>query len=758
MSSIYLSTKKTSTLLNYLTITLQTKEYFYFIMTALLTESNHSEQAFQEECYTQNLCNKAVIDKRKIKNQHYKHQNQSIGQKYLIIIFITTITTSFNTSGKMEINNTYQLIHDHLSKTHSVDKYKNAMNARSQKQELPDIILSPGERRSILLQNFSQAHKADNEILSHHAVKDLHILSGTIQNPEQSLLSNIGSPMTVTGEIMLANLLISPITDVDALQKRQQALQYLIDHPKVIFQIEEYLIHYAADEDGLIALLDPSDVVNSPHFDEIDYQTYFPGLTSDATREEIARRLNDSINIIGALNVPLGLIGSTFLGIFDPRYGVVQGLLDAAISLPSNMNLVISEIHRNFQNLSPPVKIFTLGSFALLQIIAIYKSYKLFQDNRAAYTFVMERSRRPGRALESARELKQLLQYHPVLEGILDHYSGFLKFRNSTQIQEVVTLLKDAPEKTPDALTYLSTSMGRYKRSLMLLRRNHGSLIRIMQATGEMDAWLTVAKLLRSSSYRESNPLSFAQYELSEQPTLELQDFWNPLLHPSIAIPSDLTASHSIPPNNIIITGPNAAGKSTAIDGIALNVIMAQTLGISAAATLKLTPFSFIHTHMVIEPEIITGVSSFSAESNRAIKLLQKLSTLPSGWFGIAFLDEIFSNTSPKEGEVGALAYMKAIGDFPHTISISSTHYARLTSLADQFPGKFKNLHVSADINSEGNLQYDYVLKSGSSTQNVAFNILKEGGIQQDFLDIVQELLENPESNTPEASYNFLEH
>ncbi|KEI72962.1 hypothetical protein GV64_21560 [Endozoicomonas elysicola] len=726
-------------------------------MTALLTESNHSKQALQEECYTQNLCNKSAINKRKIKNQNYKHQSQSIGKKHLIFFFITTITTSFNVSGEMEISNTYQLIHDHLSKIHSVDKYKNAMNARNQKQELPDIILSPGERRSILLQNFSQAHKANNETLSYHAVKDLHILSGTIQNPGQSLLSSIGSPMTVTGEIMLANLLISPITDVNTLQKRQQALQYLLDHPKVIFQIEEYLIHYAADEDGLIALLDPSDVVNSPHFDEIDYQTHFPGLTSDSTREEIARRLNDTINILGALNVPLGLIGSTFLGIFDPRYGIVQGLLDAAINLPSNMNLVISIIHQNFQGLPPPAKIFTLGSFVVLQIIAIYKSYRLVQETRAAYTFVMERSRRPGRALESARELKQLLQYHPVLEGILNHYSGFLKFRNSTQIQEIVTLLKDAPEKTPDALSYLSTNMGRYKRSLMLLRRNHSSLTRIMQATGEIDAWLTVAKLLRSSSYREHNPLSFAQYELSEQPTIELQGFWNPLLHPSIAIPSDLTASQS-PPSNIIITGPNAAGKSTAIDAIALNVIMAQTLGIAAAEALALTPFSFIHTHMVIEPETFTGVSSFSAESKRAIKLLQKLQSLTEGQFSIAFLDEIFSNTNPKEGEVGALAYMKAIGDFSNTISISSTHYTRLTSLADQFPGTFQNIHVSADINNEGNLEYDYVLKPGSSTQNVAFNILKEGGIQQDFLDIVQELLEDPEGNTPKASYNFLEH
>ncbi len=643
----------------------------------------------------------------------------------------------------MAIENTYQLIHDHLSKIHSVDKYKNAMNARNQRQELLDIVLSPGERRSILLQNFARIHQAGNVILTPDSVKDLHILSGTAHNPRQSLLGNIGSAMTVAGEIMLANLLISPVTDIAVLQKRQQALQYLLDHPKAIFQIEEYLIHYAADEDGLIALLDPVDVVNSPYFADINYQTYFPGLTASATHEEVARRLKDIINIIGVLNVPLGLIGSTFLGIFDSRYGLVRGVLDATIRLPSNMNRVISEIHHNFDNLSSPVRIFTLGGFALLQVIAIYKSYRLFQDNRAAYTFVMERSRRPGRALESARELEQLMLHHPVLADILDHYEGFARLRSSTQVQELMTLLERAPEKTPDAFAYLTTNMGRYKRGLTLLRRNLHRLLPVMQATGEIDAWLTVAKLLRSASYRSNNPLGFAHYDTVQEPTLRLQGFWNPLLPPEVAVPGDIDTEQS---PNIIITGANAAGKSTAVDGVALNVLLAQTLGICTASALWLTPFAFIHTHKLAEPENISGTSSFSIESNRTIALLEKLQALRKGskagqgQLSIVFLDEIFSNTSPREGELSAMAYMQALGNFPRNISISSTHYQRLVALADEYPGVFQNLHVSAENGTTGDLYYRYTLKPGFSTQSMAIDILGEEGGQQSFLDKIEAL------------------
>jgi DNA mismatch repair ATPase MutS len=43
--------------------------------------------------------------------------------------------------------------------------------------------------------------------------------------------------------------------------------------------------------------------------------------------------------------------------------------------------------------------------------------------------------------------------------------------------------------------------------------------------------------------------------------------------------------------NNILITGPNAAGKSTFIKSVILNIILSQTIGISSAESFSLTPF-----------------------------------------------------------------------------------------------------------------------------------------------------------------------
>ena len=102
----------------------------------------------------------------------------------------------------------------------------------------------------------------------------------------------------------------------------------------------------------------------------------------------------------------------------------------------------------------------------------------------------------------------------------------------------------------------------------------------------------------------------------------------------------------------INITGPNVAGKLTAIDGAALNT---QTPGVCAATFLRLAPFTFIHMHKFTESENISRVSSFGAESKRTIVLLQKLQALlmqdeaSVNRLSIVFLDGMFSNTSPGE-------------------------------------------------------------------------------------------------------------
>ena len=82
-------------------------------------------------------------------------------------------------------------------------------------------------------------------------------------------------------------------------------------------------------------------------------------------------------------------------------------------------------------------------------------------------------------------------------------------------------------------------------------------------------------------------------------------------------------------PNNFLITGPNAGGKSTLIKSLTLCILLSQTLCISPAENLILTPFKLVNTYLNI-PDCKGKESLFEAEMHRArdhindLKLLNK--------------------------------------------------------------------------------------------------------------------------------------
>ena len=56
-------------------------------------------------------------------------------------------------------------------------------------------------------------------------------------------------------------------------------------------------------------------------------------------------------------------------------------------------------------------------------------------------------------------------------------------------------------------------------------------------------------------------------------------NIWNPFLNSLKAVKNDFELGKENP-NNILITGPNASGKSTFIKSVVLGVLMSQTISI----------------------------------------------------------------------------------------------------------------------------------------------------------------------------------
>lgn len=167
--------------------------------------------------------------------------------------------------------------------------------------------------------------------------------------------------------------------------------------------------------------------------------------------------------------------------------------------------------------------------------------------------------------------------------------------------------------------------------------------------------------------------------------------------------------------NHMMITGPNAGGKSTLLKAVSLNVILAQTVGICTASVYSSVLFDSFYTHLRI-PDIEGEASLFQEELNRSAILLKHIK---GGIFFAAF-DELFASTSIEEGVSCAYSLCNEISSKSNGISIVATHYELLTSIPT-----YMNCEMYAYKSKQNKPIFTYQLKRGISNQRFALDLLE---------------------------------
>jgi hypothetical protein len=230
-----------------------------------------------------------------------------------------------------------------------------------------------------------------------------------------------------------------------------------------------------------------------------------------------------------------------------------------------------------------------------------------------------------------------------------------------------------------------------------------------------------VDALLAVSDARKDRGLCWSELRPSQKPHVRAQGFWHPCLRS--AVPNDVELGSSELPNNAIITGPNAGGKSTALKALCINVLLSQTLGVAAASRFAITPFSAINVQMNVPDE--KGFESlFEAEMHRCLRAIRAQDVAKG--FTLNAMDELFSSTEPTEGAAAAYAVAKRLGRSPDAINVICTHYAFLTSLASEADFELFRMTVARD--EKGGIVFPYRLEPGASTQHVALELLEAKG------------------------------
>lgn len=192
---------------------------------------------------------------------------------------------------------------------------------------------------------------------------------------------------------------------------------------------------------------------------------------------------------------------------------------------------------------------------------------------------------------------------------------------------------------------------------------------------------------------------------------------------------------------NMIITGPNASGKTTFLKTTALNIIFTQQLGVGFYSDCVLFPYEHIKSYINI-PDTSERDSLFQSETRRCKEIIDIINENPDSRFFCIF-DELYSGTNPTDATKSSYSFLVYLCKRKNVNLILTTHYKNVCKKMRKIKDKnnkpiIQNYKMDVIETSNG-LEYMYKIQNGISRIEGAIHILKEmqypEEILQTFLD-----------------------
>ena len=185
---------------------------------------------------------------------------------------------------------------------------------------------------------------------------------------------------------------------------------------------------------------------------------------------------------------------------------------------------------------------------------------------------------------------------------------------------------------------------------------------------------------------------------------------------------------------NIIVTGPNAGGKTTYVKTILSNVILGQTLGISYSIKSQMILYDTVNSFMRVS-DVLGNRSYFEAEAEYCLNMINKAKEINANNKSALFLmDEPMHSTPPIEGMATAYAVIEYLSKLQGITLIITTHFHRLIKLEEIYPEKFINLSVDA-IPMNNKYHFPYKINRGHSYLCIAIELLDIKDFPKDIID-----------------------
>ena len=188
----------------------------------------------------------------------------------------------------------------------------------------------------------------------------------------------------------------------------------------------------------------------------------------------------------------------------------------------------------------------------------------------------------------------------------------------------------------------------------------------------------------------------------------------------------------------MIITGPNAAGKTTLLKTTLINIIFNQQFacGFYDSASLKL--YNYIHCYINI-PDTSGRDSLFQAEARRCKEILDKINHNSKDKKHFCVFDELYSGTNPYEAIGSAFSFIQYLNKFDNLNLILTTHYTDLCyKLNDEKNIENYNMKI---IENNNKFKYTYKLIKGISKIKGGTKVLNDLNYPNSIVNSVKNII-----------------
>lgn len=259
---------------------------------------------------------------------------------------------------------------------------------------------------------------------------------------------------------------------------------------------------------------------------------------------------------------------------------------------------------------------------------------------------------------------------------------------------------------------------------------HYATWLAAVKIVSQLDCLISLAKASASLGEPSCRPV----FVEDERSVLEFEELRHPCLLSSVEdfIPNDVQLGGK-QPNIDLLTGANAAGKSTVLRMTCVAVIMAQIGCYLPCQTARLTPVDRIMSRLGANDNIFAAQSTFFVELSETKKILAEATPR-----SLVILDELGRGTSSYDGVAVAQAVLHHVATHIGALGFFATHYHSLAAEFENHPEispKRMKIHVDDE---ERRVTFLYKLEDGIAEGSFGMHCASMCGIPEKVIECAE--------------------